>query len=471
MSLVAGKSCAILGAGVTGLAVARLLVASGARVTIFEKAPVVGGLCRSDIVDGFVYDLAGGHVLFSRDPEVMSFLAGLLGPENLVRSERNTRIFFRGRYVNYPFENGLSDLAKEDNYECLKGFVEAHYRREYEEKGKPRPVSFRDWIVWRFGQGIADLFMFPYNEKIWKTDLSRLSAEWVAGRVPDAPLDDILKTAVGIGTSGYKHQAIFFYPRQGGFQALPDRLAEPLGDCIRLSTTVERVKKTASGFEVNGEPFDELVSTIPIEELYSMLDRPDPRGKEAASSLDFLSLATFLIGLDGRDESNRYSWIYLPHPENGACNRITYLSNYSPNNAPPGTTSVLAEATFREEPKDMEAMAKKVVEDLDRNGLLDKSKVKTLAWRKIRHAYIVFDLDFSRKKDVAVKGLRDLGIHPVGRFGRYEYLNSDMCIRTAFDTAKELIGSMPELPEIARGRAFAREVYKDQNLDIVVKSD
>lgn len=472
LSGVKNKRCAVLGAGVTGLTVARLLQQAGAEISVFERDPVVGGLCRSDVVDGFVYDIAGGHVMFSRDPEVMAFLAGLLGPENLVRSERNTRIFFRDRFVQYPFENGICDLRPEDNFRCLKGFAEAFYRRQYE---KPEvPTNFWDWVDYRFGDGIAELFMYPYNEKIWKTDLKKLSSDWVAGRVPDAPLEDILKTAVGIRTSGYKHQAIFFYPKNGGFQAIPDRLADPIRDHIRLETPVTSIRRVDGGYEINGESFDEVVCTLPMDKVYGLIDGPgvDEDCKQAAESLDYLSLASFLIGLDGKDESNDLCWVYLPHPENGACNRITYLTNYSPENGPPGTTSVLAEATFREEPADMEAMANQVVADLDRNGLLDKSKLRTLAWRKIEHAYVVFDMDFSSKREKAIAGLRSLGIHPVGRFGRYEYLNSDMCVRAAFDTAKELIGFMPELEEIEKGAGFTRDVYQDQNLKIgTVKAD
>ena len=40
------------------------------------------------------------------------------------------------------------------------------------------------WIDWRMGQGFADHFMVPYNQKIWsRTDLDEMSSSWVAGRV------------------------------------------------------------------------------------------------------------------------------------------------------------------------------------------------------------------------------------------------------------------------------------------------
>ena len=35
----------------------------------------------------------------------------------------------------------------------------------------------------RFGRGIAELFMLPYNRKLWGSDLTRLGTDWVAERV------------------------------------------------------------------------------------------------------------------------------------------------------------------------------------------------------------------------------------------------------------------------------------------------
>jgi protoporphyrinogen oxidase len=139
---------AILGGGVTGLATAHFLREKGMEVHVFERDAVPGGLCRSKSRDGFTFDRAGGHIIFSKDPEVMGFVRSLLGEENMVQSERRTKIFYRGDYVKYPFENGLGDLPVEDRFECLKGYIEAHYRRH---GGAEQPDNFRDWILWRFG--------------------------------------------------------------------------------------------------------------------------------------------------------------------------------------------------------------------------------------------------------------------------------------------------------------------------------
>ena len=152
---------AILGAGVSGLALARALIERGhprEDLTLFEAASKAGGLCGSRTVDGYTYDVAGGHILFSKDPEVLAWMqeAGG-GPEAFERRDRNTAIRFGERWVQYPFENGLGDLPPEANFECLAGYVHAWHERQ--ASGSEAPADFGSWVRWRFGEGIARHFM------------------------------------------------------------------------------------------------------------------------------------------------------------------------------------------------------------------------------------------------------------------------------------------------------------------------
>ena len=112
---------AILGAGVSGLSLARMLCEGGlalADITLFEADAIPGGLCRSKTVDGFTYDVSGGHILFSKDRAVMQWMKDQAGGDAaFVQRERHTKIRFGNRFVHYPFENGLGDLpelAKDD---------------------------------------------------------------------------------------------------------------------------------------------------------------------------------------------------------------------------------------------------------------------------------------------------------------------------------------------------------------------
>jgi protoporphyrinogen oxidase len=433
---------AILGAGVSGLALARTLGEHGfplADLTLFEADGVVGGLCRSKTIDGFTYDVAGGHILFSKDRAVMQWMKDCAGGDDaFVRRDRHTKIRFGNRFVHYPFENGLGDLPELPKFECLKGYVEAWHARDKHRTSAPG--DFRSWIHWRFGEGIARHFMGPYNEKLWKRPLDQISSEWVAGRVPDAPIDDVLKAAIGVRTEGYVHQALFYYPRKGGFQAITDGIASTLRARIRLSTPVQDLVRAADGgWRVNGEPFDAVVSTLPLNELPAVVRDMPASAAECMRGLAYNSIVTLLVALD-RPVHPDLSWVYLPHHEQGPVNRVTYMSNYSPGNAPEGKTSFLFEVTLPGgAPLPGEELEREALAGVEAAGLLRREEVLFTDRSACRYAYIVYDHQLLARRRAALEWCQANALVPLGRFGRYDYFNSDQCVIAAREVAEGLL--------------------------------
>jgi protoporphyrinogen oxidase len=433
---------AILGAGVSGLALARTLVERGFPlddVSLFESDAVVGGLCRSKTVDGFTYDVSGGHILFSKDRAAMQWMKDCAGgDEAFVQRDRHTKIRFGNRFVHYPFENGLGDLPEQAKFECLMGYVEAWHERD--KHTTSAPGDFQSWILWRFGEGIAQHFMNPYNEKIWKRPLDEISSDWVAGRVPDAPIGDVLKAAIGMRTEGYTHQSIFYYPKKGGFQAITDGMVTSVSSRVRLSTPVlDLVREQDGGWRVNGEPFDLVVSTLPLNDLPGIVKEMPSEAAEAMRGLAFNSIVTFLVALD-RPAHPELSWIYLPHHEQGPVNRVTYMSNYSEGNAPEGKSSFLFEATYRGgEPAPGSELEREALAGVVGAGLLRRDEVLFMDRSTCKYAYIVYDHHLSERRATALQWCESNALIPLGRFGRYDYFNSDQCVIAARDIAEGLL--------------------------------
>lgn len=431
---------AILGAGVSGLALARFLIEGGldaSDVTLFEAAPKAGGLCESKTVDGYTYDTSGGHILFSKDTAAMQWMIDHSGgADAYVKRDRNTKIRFDDKWVHYPFENGLGDLPQQANFECLKGYVEAWHARQ--KDGTSAPRDFASWIRWRFGDGIAEHFMDPYNEKIWKRPLSEITSSWVAGRVPDAPIEDVLRASIGIRTEGYQHQAIFYYPKTGGFQHITDSLAAATADRIRLNTPVTSVQRSGDGWRVNGEEFDCVVNTIAMNLLPDVVEGMDAGAAEAMRGLSYNSITTFLLALD-RAEHPNLSWVYFPQKKQGPANRITYMSNYSPGNAPEGKTSFLCEVTNRPDQKCGPEVEEQVVEGMVTAGLLRREELLFTDRSWHRFAYIVYDHELEARRDASLRWCEENGIVALGRFGHYDYHNSDQCVIAARTTAEKLL--------------------------------
>ncbi len=427
----------ILGGGLSGLVLASRL----RDAEVLERDARPGGLCRSLSADGFTFDPHGSHVLFSRNPEAMAVYEDLL-QGNVSRRTRNTKVYYKGRYVKYPFENGLSELPLEDNAACLLGYIQAYLARAV--GSAPEPSNFKEWMYQRFGKGITERYLLPYNEKIWKTPAEAMGTEWVEGRVPDPPLEDVVKSSLGIPTEGYTHQLHFLYPREGGVESLIRGLL-PRVPRVRTGFAVSSIRRKGGAWVVGDgheeREYEALVSTIPIPELARALEDTPADVRAAGTALVHRSLVTVMVGID-RPNLNEFSWVYFPTPEDGWFNRISFPSNFSDRVAPPGTSSAMAEITC--DAGDAvwsagdDALAEHVVSHADRLGVFRRSEVRLTRVARTRYAYVVFDRAHRRNLDLVSAYAEKVGLRLLGRFGQFDYINTDQVILRALALAKAM---------------------------------
>jgi protoporphyrinogen oxidase len=427
---------AILGGGLTGLALARLLHERGDEVVVLEAEQETGGLCRSKTTNGFTFDIGGSHIIFSRDAEVLSFMRRMI-EDNEQRNNRHTKIFYKGQYVKYPFENGLFQLPDEDRLACTFGFIRNLIAVE---KGEiPPPKNFRDWIYYTFGDGIAECYLVPYNEKIWKYPTEEMSHHWVDGRIPRPPVEDIIKSAIGIETEGYTHQAVFSYPLDGGIGALVKAIARPVEQFTRTGFKVSSVKKSGKSWIIsNGKESvaaDRIISTIPVQHLLPCLEGVPARVHDACRSLKYNSLVCVNVGY--KERVPEISWLYIPDPALGRTNRVSFPSSYSRHVAPAGHSAVLAEITHQ--PGDEVAgmtdaeLTEEVVGMLETMQIGKREDVVFTSVERQPFAYVVYDLNYQENIAIVKEYCESFGIPLVGRFSQFEYLNMDGCIRSVLD--------------------------------------
>jgi protoporphyrinogen oxidase len=419
----------ILGGGITGVAIQRFLDHDS---VVLEADDQPGGLCRTFFKEGFGYDL-GGHILFSKNKRVNELVDQLLG-ENINQCRRSNKILYGDRYVKYPFENDLGSLAPEDAYDCLIGYL----RNDF----SGRVTNLREWAYATFGKGIAEKYFVPYNEKIWNISADELGLDFVE-RIPKPPMEDVVRSALGIETEGYLHQLYFRYPRKGGVEALVNALVDD-GAPIICNYKVTSVQRSGDGWEVSdGEDvhrFDHLVVAFPIHEAIKCFPDVPEEVRQAVDGLRYNSMRVVLVGV-GDESLLDKSAVYIPDLS-VVTHRVCFMGYFSEHLVPPGNSSLIAEVTTNpgdgvHELSD-EQLTSRVVGDLDRIGILDAAEVIVTDVQRLTYAYPVYTHGYRENRATVHRYFTDQGIDLCGRFAEFDYINSDVCLDRAMLLADRL---------------------------------
>ena len=423
---------AILGGGIAGLSLASFL---DRPVAVLEREPAVGGLSRSYSLNGVAYDI-GPHIMFSKNKEVLDLHTSLV-PTNRIR--RSNQIFFKGRYVKYPFENDLAALDPADRDYCLKEFLSNPYENYV-------PGNMLQFFLSTFGEGITKLYLQPYNEKIWKFDPAFMDTQMV-DRIPKPPKEDVIKSAGGAPTEGYTHQLYFHYPVAGGFQSLVDAYRDRVirkSGSILTGAAIRSIQRNVGGWQVVTESTTvqakQLINCMPLQELFRYITPP---ADIAASVQKLLFNSIYIVAVQVKeDRMGDHFALYVPERD-VIFHRVSKLNFLGAQYCLPGAGStLLAEVTFREGSY-LGAMPEsevvdKVTGDLVRLGFIRKEDILDTAVRSERYAYVIYDLNHRATVDKVLGYLRGIGVRCAGRFAEFEYLNTDGVVERTLKLAREL---------------------------------
>ena len=420
----------ILGGGWAGLLIARKALNLGVNnVSLIEegRAGEQGGLLKTEIIDGFTFDCGGPHLLFSRDQKVLSDIIDII-KINHSKRERNNFVFYKNNYIPYPFENGIYKLPPLERVRFINEIIE---RMIYVSKDSQwKPANFLDWITGFFGDYMTNEYFIPYNKKIWKRPLDKMAADWVftPGRLPFPQLENMLLTVAGIPNIGYKEQAYFYYPNNGGISALFHSLRDTVSDRGAKFVSGEKVfsvkKNDGKIFHINEKmTAGRLVSTIPLPDLLLSLD--DGKSyKQLAGKFDYNSVAVVGVAIKGKTPNQ--TSIYVP--DSGIIfHRYTWMSSLIPPKDS-RSSNLIAEVTIpKGDNPDTEQIAKDVIKGLLQIGVIEdeNSVLFTKVWFN-KYGYPIYSLDHNELREEAMRIVDSYGIKTVGRWGSWHYWNTDM---------------------------------------------
>lgn len=451
----------VLGGGLAGLTAARALAQAGRHVQVLEGADVVGGLARTFAHNGFRFDL-GGHRFFTRDAHVERLVRELLGDE-LVAVPRSSRIYLRGKWIDYPLRpvNALFGLGLGKSAQILLGYAAASMAQR---RRRTAPVSLEDWVVAHFGRPLFELYFRDYSEKVWGISCGDISAEWMAQRIQGLSLGAAIRQALlKRGPALPTLVDRFWYPRLG-IGRIAERLCDEIGPANSIATDARVTHLHHDGRRVAGVsvlqdgrhrevPGAEFLSTIPLTQLVQALSPHAPaQVRAAAARMRYRDLVIVTVMLQ-RPRATDLSWIYFPGKDI-PFGRLHEPTNWSAAMAPPGCTLLVTErfcfrgdATWNANDADL---IDTTVEHLARLGFIRRHEVHDGMVVRVPAAYPLFEVGYQERSRILgdyLERFENLGI--AGRSGRFRYYNMDQAIASGLAAAEELLERDTRIPSAA----------------------
>ena len=280
---------AVIGAGVSGLVVARQLHARH-DVTVFEAGDEPGGHSRTIDVScgGRTYAVDTGFVVFNDRtyPEFLRILDDLRVPTQpsemsfSVRCDR-TGIEYSGASLNAVFAQ-RRNLGRPTFLRLVRDYLRFNRRAPKLLEADER-LTLDDFLEGvGFSHAFRDLYLVPMGAAIWSTDPARF------GQIPVRSFVRFFHNHGLLGIRGKPR----WYSITGGAREYVEALARPFRDRIHTRAPVTRVRRARDHVDVtvaggHVAQFDQVVLATHSDQALRMLDDSSPEERAVLGAIDY----------------------------------------------------------------------------------------------------------------------------------------------------------------------------------------
>lgn len=482
----------VIGAGPTGLGAAkRLQQLDSVSWLIVDSNETPGGLASTDVTaEGFLFDV-GGHVIFSHYKYFDDCLnEALPKPTDWYEHQRISYVRYQGIWVPYPFQNNIAVLPKDEQAKCIASLIDASLEARVRAP-TDKPANFDEWNIRNVGERLNEIFMRPYNFKVWAVPTDTMNATWVGERVAAPNLKLVTTNAIlNKVAGGWGPNSTFRFPAENGTGGIWISVANTLAkDKTRFGdhgavTKVDADAKKVTLKDGTIVKYGSLVSTMAVDHLAQAMD--DTKLQQMCKPLFYSSTNVIGVGIRGQrpERIGDKCWLYFPE-DNCPFYRATIFSNYSPFNQPneqvklptkqlangdkPASSDAqpgpywsimleVSESSYK--PVNHETLLAESIQGLINTDMLkpDDEIVSTYV-RRFDHGYPTPHLDRDGALAEALPYLQDKDILSRGRFGawKYEVGNQDHSFMQGVEAVDHIVSGGLELtisnPDFVNTRA------------------
>jgi protoporphyrinogen oxidase len=393
----------IVGAGISGLGYANFCGHDD--FLIIDRDSEVGGYCKTVKQDGFVWDYSGHFFHFS-DPSIRRYFLSRMEGTEIYEVIKRTKIRFKGKDIDFPFQKNIHQLEKEDFADCV-------YHLFFREQSNYS--TFKEMLFANYGKGISERFLIPYNEKLYACDLDLLDNEAMGRFFPHADIEEIIRNFKQSNNTSYN--ASFLYPKNGAFEFVNALRSGIDNEKISLNEVLLHVNTVNREATTNKRVirFDRIISSIPFPKLLDII------GIEYSREIyTWNKVLVFNLGFDSRCNLDEH-WIYFP--EKDFCfYRVGFYNNILGGDR----MSLYVELGFKRDAEvDVDYWLKHVMEDLAKANIIASHRLVSKHSIILDPAYVHINKacqdDVTTKKDM----LKNYGIISTGRYGSWTYCSME----------------------------------------------
>jgi protoporphyrinogen oxidase len=462
----------VLGGGPAGLTAGYLLSKQGVPVIVLESSDMVGGIARTEVRDGYRFDL-GGHRFFTKVKEVDSLWHEIMG-EDFLKRPRQSRIYWNDKFLEYPLE-GMDVIRKLGPIELIRCGLSYLWAAI---KPKGREETFEQWVSNRFGKRLYNHFFKTYTEKLWGVPTDEIRAEWAAQRIKGLSFFAAAKAAF-FGNKGNKIKSLiseFNYPKYGPGQMWEKmtRDIQAQGGEVRLNAPVTRLRIDGGRVvEVvaGGETLtpSHVISSLPLRTTVGIADPEAPADvRDAARGLRYREFLTVLLVIDSPDLFTD-NWIYIHQPGVRVL-RIQNFKSWSPYMVPEGSNDAsigMEYFCFEGDDlwcKDDDELVKMASEEIEKLHLAPANKVRFGFVARVHKAYPIYDVEYAERVATIRGWLETIdNLTQVGRNGLHRYNNSDHSMLTAMRAVDNiLLGTHHDIWAVNAESVYHEEDVEDE---------
>lgn len=390
---------------------------------VLERESEIGGWCKTVQKDGFTWDYSG-HFFHFKHSDIEAYLRERMPDDEVTTVEKCSKIRYKQALIDFPFQKNIHQLAKDDFVECL---YDLFFRDEVAEEFDAS--SFKGMLYEKFGRGISEKFLVPYNEKLYACDLEQLDRGAMGRFFPFANIEEIVRNMRRPDNASYN--ATFTYPKNGAIMYVNALASEVDDDKIWLDKALVDVdlnRKVATLSDGTTIGFEHLISSAPFDRLLPICGvEPEP------DVFSYNKVLCFNLGFDKKGIEGVH-WIYFPEKKYSFY-RVGFYDNIlagasedspaageAPEDSASGRMSLYVEIGFDKDAKvDVAAAKQQVLADLKEAGVVDDHQLVADHHVVLDPAYVHITEDSQAAFDDLSSMLSLCGVETIGRYGGWTY--------------------------------------------------